>query len=117
MKTMFCLALGTLIVGLAGCAGLQQNGQRRHDLVRGHAIVEAHCSSCHAVEARGESLAPEAPPFRLLSHDGYRVATLEDALTKGISTGHPAMPEFQFQQQDVRAVVAYLRSIQMPETR
>jgi mono/diheme cytochrome c family protein len=113
MRITLYLALGVLIGGVLGCTSMQQGAQHRETLARGHAAVEAHCSSCHAVDAQGQSPAPEAPPFRLLSRT-YRVATLEDALTKGISTGHPAMPEIQLQQVDVEAVVAYLQSIQAP---
>jgi len=77
----------------------------------GRRLVEANCSSCHAVGERGESPAPEAPPFRSLS-EGYRVSTLEEALTKGISAGHPAMPEFAFTPEGVKAIVAYIQSVQ-----
>jgi cytochrome c len=81
------------------------------ELDRGRSLVEANCSSCHAVGDVGVSLAPEAPPFRRLS-EGYRVSTLEEALTKGISTGHPPMPEMRFTAEDVRSIIAYLQSMQ-----
>ncbi len=78
---------------------------------RGRSLVEANCSSCHAVGNIDASPAPEAPPFRRLS-EGYRVSTLEEALTKGISAGHPAMPEFEFSIEEVGSIVVYLQSVQ-----
>jgi mono/diheme cytochrome c family protein len=40
------------------------------------------------------------------------VDSLEEAFAEGISVGHPAMPQFAFAPDDVRALVAYLQSIQ-----
>jgi cytochrome c len=98
-----------LLAGLAmaACA----SSAKETELDRGRSLVEANCSSCHAVGDVGVSPAPEAPPFRRLS-EGYRVSTLEEALTKGISAGHPPMPEFQFAPEDVGSIVAYLQSVQ-----
>ena len=39
---------------------------------------------------------------------------LEEALAEGLVTGHPDMPEFQFEARDVGAIIAYLNSIQQP---
>jgi hypothetical protein len=33
-------------------------------------------------------------------------------LQRGLSSSHPAMPEFKFDEDDARAAAAYLRSIQ-----
>lgn len=77
----------------------------------GREIAETNCGRCHAVSATGESPFPEAPPFRTLSRH-YRVDTLTEALAEGISVGHPAMPEFQFEPEEVDDLVAYLTAIQ-----
>jgi mono/diheme cytochrome c family protein len=78
---------------------------------RGQAMVEQHCSGCHATGRTGESPAPEAPPFRTLSAN-YRVDALQEAFAEGITVGHPAMPNFTFAPEDVEALIAYLESIQ-----
>jgi mono/diheme cytochrome c family protein len=98
-----------LLAGLAvaACA----SSPTKTELDRGRLLVEANCSSCHAVGDLDVSPAPEAPPFRRLS-EGYRVATLEEALMKGISAGHPAMPEFEFTAEEVKSIIAYLQSVQ-----
>lgn len=95
---------------VSACASHGSVAQQARE-ARGQEIVQQHCSSCHATGRSGESPAPEAPPFRTLSHN-YRVDALEEALGEGISVGHPAMPHFAFPPEDVRAVVAYLQSIQ-----
>jgi mono/diheme cytochrome c family protein len=96
---------------LAACASPPASSSAPGQEARGLAIAEANCSGCHSVGAAGESPAPEAPPFRTLSQN-YRVDTLAEALAEGISVGHPAMPEFQFEPDDVDALIAYLQSIQ-----
>jgi hypothetical protein len=37
-------------------------------------------------------------------------------LAEGLSTGHPDMPEFVFEPHDISAILAYLQSIQVPNT-
>jgi mono/diheme cytochrome c family protein len=81
------------------------------DLKRGQELLTRDCSSCHAVGRTGESLHKEAPAFRTLSQR-YPIESLEEALGEGIMSGHPDMPEFKFDADDVGAIIAYLKSIQ-----
>lgn len=81
------------------------------DVARGKAMVEANCSRCHVVGATGESTHPEAPPFRTLS-TRYPIDALEEALAEGISTGHQDMPEFIATPEQIKAIIAYIASIQ-----
>src|SRR5262249_17924850 len=48
---------------------------------RGHALLEANCSRCHAIERTGDSPHREAPPFRTLSRR-YPVDWLQEALAE-----------------------------------
>lgn len=77
----------------------------------GRALAEALCAACHAVGAEGESPLAAAPPFRTLSQR-YPITALEEALAEGVLTGHPAMPQFEFQPEQIDALIAYLQSIQ-----
>jgi cytochrome c len=77
----------------------------------GRELISRNCSRCHAIAADDASRHPQALPFRSLGKR-YPVKSLEEALAEGIFTGHPDMPEFQFQPQDINAVIAYLQSIQ-----
>jgi cytochrome c len=81
------------------------------DARRGGALVTRDCARCHAVGRTGPSTHPEAPPFRTLGKR-YPIESLEEALGEGIISGHPDMPEFRFESEDVGAIIAYLKSIQ-----
>lgn len=107
------LLVGAVVLLLTACATPVEDVAVTPS-VRGAAIAEANCRSCHAVGRSGESSAPEAPPFRWLSQH-YRVADLQEALGEGISVGHPAMPQFAFAPEDVDALILYLESIQDDE--
>ena len=78
---------------------------------RGEGLVTAGCSRCHAVGRAGNSTHPQAPPFRTLGQR-YPIEVLAEALAEGLSSGHPDMPEFRFEIDDVDAILAYLKSIQ-----
>lgn len=77
----------------------------------GHALAVRNCGMCHAVERTGASPNPAAPPFREL-HRRMDVEMLGEGLAQGILTGHPAMPQFRFEPQEVVGIVRYLRAVQ-----
>jgi cytochrome c len=52
-----------------------------------------------------------APPFREL-HKRYPVESLEEAFAEGISTGHPTMPEFRFEPDQIANLIAFLKSLE-----
>ncbi|WP_395646917.1 c-type cytochrome [Terricaulis sp.] len=102
--------LAPVLVLLAACAtGAERNATTREQ--HGREIAQANCSRCHAIGSTGDSPYPEAPPFRTLSRN-YRVDNLGEAFAEGISVGHPAMPQFEFDPEDVDDLVAYLTAIQ-----
>jgi mono/diheme cytochrome c family protein len=78
---------------------------------RGRELVEWNCAGCHAVGENGRSPLAAAPVFRTLGQR-YPLTDLEEALAEGIVTGHPGMPQFAFEADDVSAVIAYLEAIQ-----
>lgn len=82
------------------------------DLKRGEALLARECGSCHALGS-GESRDKTAPAFYTLGRR-YPVENLEEALGEGFMSGHPAMPEFTFDGDDVGDIIAYLKSIQQP---
>ena len=75
------------------------------------ALVERYCAGCHAIGPEGASPHEAAPPFRDL-HERYDVGDLEEALVEGLVSGHPDMPEFEFEPAQAAAIVAYLRSLE-----
>jgi mono/diheme cytochrome c family protein len=81
------------------------------DLKRGEELLRRDCARCHAIGHTGESPHKEAPAFRTLGRR-YPIESLEEALGEGMMSGHPDMPEFGFDADDVGAIIAYLKSIQ-----
>lgn len=78
---------------------------------RGETIARTNCARCHAIGRIGASPLAEAPPFRDL-HTRYPVTDLAEALAEGITTGHPAMPEFRLDPDEAQALIAYLQSLE-----
>jgi mono/diheme cytochrome c family protein len=95
------LAIATTISALAD----------EQSIRRGKAIAVTKCSYCHSVEMAGRSPRTAAPPFRTL-HKRYPVETLEDALAEGMSTGHPRMPEFRLDPDQVGDFISFLKSLE-----
>lgn len=102
------LALATLV---SACAGQPRPAEEVDSVSRGAALAEENCAACHATGREGASSFPGAPPLRALSQR-YSIWTLEEALAEGILVGHPAMPPFQFDPEDVTDLLAYIQSIQ-----
>jgi cytochrome c len=103
------LALALLATALAVVPALAQS--RSASERRGQALLAKNCARCHATGRVGTSPHPEAPLFRRLSHK-YSIEGLAEALAEGLSVGHPDMPEFVFEPDEVRAILDYLQSIQ-----
>src|SRR5262245_17072661 len=80
-------------------------------LKRGADLLATNCARCHATGTTGSSPHPDAPAFRTLSQK-YPIEGLAEALAEGLSVGHPDMPEFTFESDDVGAILSYLKSIQ-----
>jgi cytochrome c len=83
---------------------------------RGFAIVSGQCGSCHAVARSDISPYPKAPPFRILGRH-YPIASLAEAFAEGIIVGHVDMPEVKFRPEEIDAVLAYLKYVQVPGRR
>ena len=81
------------------------------DIKQGEALLTRDCSRCHAVGRTGDSPRSDAPAFRTLG-TRYPIESLEEALGEGIMSGHPDMPEFNFDADQVGAIIDYLKSIQ-----
>jgi mono/diheme cytochrome c family protein len=82
-------------------------------IAKGHSIVEANCSRCHAIGKDDTSHHQEAPPFRVVV-TRYPPESLAEALAEGIVSGHPDMPEFVFEPPEINAIIAYLSTLAPP---
>ena len=107
LPTRLSLAIGLVLLNITVSFSQSTASLER----RGEAILTSRCAMCHAVGRAGTSPHRVAPPFRTLSQR-YPIEALEEALGEGLSSGHPEMPEFVFDPNDVGAIIAYLKSIQ-----
>jgi cytochrome c len=78
---------------------------------RGRALLQEYCAECHAIGRSGDSPDRAALPLRALGRS-FDLDRFPHLLERGISSTHPAMPQFKFSSEDAQAVTAYLRSIQ-----
>lgn len=97
-------ALATLLV-LAGSMAVSRTLE-----ATGHALLEAKCVACHGIGRSDKSKHKDAPPFRLIARK-YKVENLAEAFAEGIVVGHPDMPEFVFQPEEIAAILAYLKEL------
>jgi cytochrome c len=105
-----------LFVLVAGAALAQHDktpaaGEERGNPRLGFILAKEYCAHCHAIEKYGASPLAIAPPFRDL-HLRYPVEDLTEALGEGIRTGHPTMPEFRFEPDQIENFIAYLKTLE-----
>lgn len=78
---------------------------------QGQQLALTYCARCHATDKVSPSPLKIAPPFRTL-HERYPVEMLQEALAEGIVTGHPTMPEFSFDADQVGDFIAFLKTLE-----
>jgi cytochrome c len=78
---------------------------------QGRRLARLYCAKCHAIDKVSPSPLTIAPPFRTL-HERYPVETLQEALAEGIVTGHPSMPEFRFEADQINDFLVFLKSLE-----
>lgn len=103
----------TAALGAVACAPLPEPsppGSVGGTAARGAVIAQTRCGGCHGTGRRDESPMRRAPPFRTLM-ERYPATALEEALAEGVVTAHPGMPEFMFEPDEIRDLVAYLETL------
>ena len=100
------VALAAVLILAAGAASALEPDEQR-----GFTFVKTNCSMCHAIGKYDKSPLPIAPPFRTL-HERYPIEDLQELLAEGIVTGHPSMPQFQLEPDQVNDVIAYLKTLE-----
>lgn len=100
-STIIALALSIMESSAASAASVEQ----------GRRLASVYCMKCHAIDKVSPSPLRIAPPFRTL-HERYPVETLQEALAEGIVTGHPSMPEFRFDPDQINDFLAFLKSLE-----
>jgi cytochrome c len=96
---------------VALCAGEPARAQQSPAAQRGLTFVRVHCAQCHSIDQVSDSPLTIAPPFRTL-HLKYPIESLQRPLSEGIIAGHPTMPQFRLEADQVADVIAYLKALQ-----
>jgi cytochrome c len=78
---------------------------------RGKTFALTNCARCHSIDRATRSPLRIAPPFRTL-HNRYPVETLAEAFAEGIYTGHPTMPAFELNPDQIHDLLSYLKSLE-----
>jgi cytochrome c len=104
MKMRLAVALSMWV---ASAMALDEQGNAQ----LGFTFARKHCASCHAIQKTGKSPVKLAPPFREL-HLRYPVDDLAEALGEGIRTGHPMMPEFRLDPDQIVDLIGYIKSLE-----
>jgi mono/diheme cytochrome c family protein len=79
--------------------------------MRGRAFARTNCAKCHSIDRVSPSPLKIAPPFRTL-HKRYPVDTLAEAFAEGIDTGHPTMPMFTLEPDQINDLLAFLKTLE-----
>jgi mono/diheme cytochrome c family protein len=103
MKSLMVLAAAA-VFGLGEDAAAQEA-----DIAAGKAYAEEICATCHAVKPGAlESPLFDAPSFQSVADTP---GMTELALSVWLQSSHPTMPNIVLKQDDMRNVVAYIRSL------
>ncbi|MFH1343627.1 MAG: cytochrome c [Pseudomonadota bacterium] len=78
---------------------------------RGKTFALTNCARCHSIDRVTPSPLTIAPPFRTL-HKRYPIESLAEALAEGIVTGHPSMPEFQLEPDQINDLLSFLKTLE-----
>lgn len=112
------------ILGLSACGAQTERDPTTSDtfelsqaemIESGREIVEAQCIICHAIGGDDQSQRPDAPPLRTVLAT-YAPEALAEDFRERVHIGHPDMPDFDFGPIGTDHVLAYLVSIQAPQT-
>ena len=104
MKSVFALAAAVLLA--LSSQALAQDA----DIEAGGAYAKQVCAACHAV-LPNEQISPlaEATTFQSIADTP---GMTELALTVWLQSSHPTMPNIVLEPDDMRNVVAYIRSLE-----
>lgn len=110
MKSVFRRIMRCFLAALA-VLGVALTSATAANVEQGRRLAQLYCARCHSIDKLSPSPLSIAPPFRKL-HERYPVESLEEALAEGIVTGHPSMPEFRFEPDQVNDFIAFLKTLE-----
>lgn len=100
-----------VLLGVAMLTMTNAGSTNAANIEQGKRLARLYCAKCHSIDKVSPSPLSIAPPFRTL-HERYPIDTLEEALAEGIVTGHPSMPEFRFDGDQINDFLSYLKTLE-----
>jgi mono/diheme cytochrome c family protein len=111
MAIRFASAVVGLGAGLLACLPAPLDAAGSDPLAaRGKLVLQEKCGRCHAIEAVGESPLKIAPPMRDI-YARFAPRELQAELSEGMVSKHKEMPQIDFPDEDVDAILAYLYAL------
>jgi len=111
MPRCFSHQARSLIAGLLLCGAATSDAANTSQLgIRGKLLLQENCGRCHAIEAVGESPLKQATPMRDV-YARFAPRELQAELREGMVSRHRAMPQIDFSDADVDAILAYLYAL------
>jgi len=108
-----CLMVRALRLGVGLLLCLPANAEAANlskAAERGRIILQEKCGRCHAIEAVGESPLKNAPPMRDI-YARFNPRELQAELSEGVVSKHREMPQIEFSDEDVYAIMSYLYTL------
>jgi mono/diheme cytochrome c family protein len=108
MVNRTCLVILGATVYLGVASGTLK-AQTAGDAVRGAALAESWCQTCHIIDKKGtgQSVDP-APAFPLIASDPKKTPGY---LQRWLSTSHPQMPNFNLGRREIVDLIAYIQTL------
>jgi mono/diheme cytochrome c family protein len=74
------------------------------------AVLQKNCARCHSIEVTGDSPLKGAPPLREV-YLKYPIEMLQFDLAEGFGSRHRDMPQIQFSDEQIDAILNYLAGL------
>lgn len=104
-----CIGVALALVSTAS-AGLGAPESKSKLAAHGKAILQEKCGRCHAVGPAGASPLRRAPPMRTI-YKRFVPRELQAELSEGMVSRHRQMPQIEFSDEDVYAILTYLYAL------
>jgi mono/diheme cytochrome c family protein len=106
----FTYQASVLVAGFLLLAAVPTAADSGNLAARGKLILQEKCGRCHAVDAVGDSPLKIAPPMRDV-YARYAPRELQTELFEGMVSRHKEMPQIEFSEEDVDAILAHLHAL------
>ena len=111
MSARFVAPALSLSVGLLLCLPAHVEAADLSKVAKqGKMVLQEKCGRCHAIEAVGESPLKEASPMRDI-YARFNPRELQAELSEGLVSRHRDMPQIEFSDEDVYAILTYLYAL------